>query len=298
MKKIIHILLCLMAALNICLTAQAAGKSPDVYTHTQEAPAFEELYVSNGICVILDKSYDHIEISASEKDLKRLVICTEDGIYRFSIKPEKTMQKIRNGYPSIVIRIPNRGGLKNVSVTSAAKVISENALLAQDILLSATSAAELNIAVQCEKCKITTTSAGEANLALNARESTEISASSAGNINGRIHTGTFSLKGSSSTDIRLTLNARESTVHASSASDIHLDGHCARVELSAKSGAEIDARKLESETAVAQASSGAEIDIRSNGTLTATATSGADIICYGDCTVHANEKSGGSVSKD
>lgn len=104
------------------------------------------------------------------------------------------------------------------------------------------------------------------------------------------------LEASSGADITLELEANELNVASSSGSDIRLKGKSTALQADASSGSDINASELETKQCKASVSSGSDIRINATEMLDANASSGGDIIYYGNPkNKNINESSGGDV---
>ncbi|UMB55203.1 DUF2807 domain-containing protein [Lutibacter sp. A64] len=112
-----------------------------------------------------------------------------------------------------------------------------------------------------------------------------------------IQTLSLSLDASSGSSIKAFVNADTVSTETSSGATIKLEGKSKTFSGEASSGSSIDADKLITVDAYAQASSGANINVNVSGKLTAKASSGGDIDYEGSPTnIDKNTSSGGSVS--
>lgn len=101
---------------------------------------------------------------------------------------------------------------------------------------------------------------------------------------------------SSSGRIAMQVDGGSVDLNLSSSGNAALSGNCDLIEISASSGADVEARSLTCANMDAQASSGADIDISITNSVEASATSGADIDIYGSPqNVDERTSSGGDV---
>ncbi|WP_258848484.1 head GIN domain-containing protein [Polaribacter sp. WD7] len=113
-----------------------------------------------------------------------------------------------------------------------------------------------------------------------------------------ITTDEISIAATSGADIKISVNANSVETSTTSGSDIKIAGKAINHASTATSGSSIDAYYLESENAIAKATSGANINIYASQRLEAKATSGGDIDFKGNPKqVTKKSSSGGSVSK-
>lgn len=127
-----------------------------------------------------------------------------------------------------------------------------------------------------------------------------IRASSGSEINGQsiIKSEDLNLSASSGADMNVEVLCRDLTVKVSSGSEIKLKGKASSFSGSASSGSEISGEKLQVLSAIAQASSGADIKITVKENLDAKASSGGSIRYMGEPQiVNSNKSSSGSVKK-
>lgn len=101
---------------------------------------------------------------------------------------------------------------------------------------------------------------------------------------------------SSGSDIKLELEANEISISSSSGSDVVLKGKTTKLHADASSGSDILAGELHSNNCRASVSSGSDIRVYVTGRLDANASSGGDIVYYGNPSEkEINESSGGDV---
>ena len=104
------------------------------------------------------------------------------------------------------------------------------------------------------------------------------------------------LSASSGSELDLNILAESVEIDASSGADVDLEGKSNTLKASASSGSDIEADKLICNTVVADASSGASIDVYASKSINAEASSGASIECEGNPEkVNIEKSSGGSV---
>jgi len=128
----------------------------------------------------------------------------------------------------------------------------------------------------------------------------KIYASSAANVfsEGAIKADELVVHGSSAADIEISVDANRVKVEASSAADVILEGTAKSIEANASSSGEIDAYRLQVETADASASSAGSIKLSVSQALEAGASSGGSVRYRGNPTrTNTHSSSGGSVKK-
>lgn len=106
------------------------------------------------------------------------------------------------------------------------------------------------------------------------------------------------VRASSGADIDLrNIKATELISEGSSGSDLRLAGTCETATFSVSSGSDLKARDLECRDVAIDASSGSDAEIFASGTLTAKASSGADVEVHGKPgSVKQDASGGGEVS--
>lgn len=104
------------------------------------------------------------------------------------------------------------------------------------------------------------------------------------------------VKASSGSDVKLSLNVKKFSIDTSSGSDAKLSGKVKYLTAEASSGSDINASDLESVFCQAKASSGSDISLTVTEEIQARASSGGDIVYYGNPkSKDVNESSGGDV---
>lgn len=109
----------------------------------------------------------------------------------------------------------------------------------------------------------------------------------------------ISFSATSGADIKVRVNSESIETRTTSGSDIKISGITKNHASSATSGSSIDAFNLKSANVIANATSGANINVYASQKIEGNATSGADIDFKGNPkNVSRRTSSGGSVSKD
>lgn len=127
-----------------------------------------------------------------------------------------------------------------------------------------------------------------------------IYASSAANVfsDGPIKSNELEIHASSAADVEVSVDVTRLIAEASSAADIILEGTSKSIEAGASSSGEVDAYRLQVETADASASSGGGIKLSVSQALEAKASSGGSVRYRGNPTrTNTHSSSGGSVKK-
>ena len=137
------------------------------------------------------------------------------------------------------------------------------------------------------------------NVYLTADDINKIASSSGASVKSEntIRSGSLELSSSSGSSIKLEVSADEVNSATSSGAHIDLYGTTEYLSAKASSGSHIDADDLKARNALAKASSGANIDLYVEKSLTAKASSGGDIDYTGNPRdVNKDTSSGGSIS--
>lgn len=102
----------------------------------------------------------------------------------------------------------------------------------------------------------------------------------------------------SAADVAGSCNYNNVVIVATSGADIDISGECTKVVIDSSSGADVDTSELYCVDAEVSATSGADVSIRISRELNATASSGGNIVYYGNPHVTTkNSSSGGSVKQ-
>ncbi|MFS4467958.1 head GIN domain-containing protein [Maribacter sp. 2210JD10-5] len=112
-----------------------------------------------------------------------------------------------------------------------------------------------------------------------------------------IESNELSIESSSGSILNAEVMANELELDASSGANIEVSGKAVEVYVDGSSGANIRAKNLEAKKCRAEGSSGSNISVNVSETLTADASSGANISYLGDATVKKNKSVSGSVHK-
>lgn len=128
---------------------------------------------------------------------------------------------------------------------------------------------------------------------------TDVKTSSGANVYSQnaVKTDDIELSASSGSNITMEFNADYLKADCSSGSNIILSGYTRESELEASSGSNLKAEELKSDKGMMRASSGATIIATVEKELTAKASSGGNIIYYGEpASTNIDSSSGGSVN--
>jgi hypothetical protein len=115
---------------------------------------------------------------------------------------------------------------------------------------------------------------------------------------GNINVGNLNISLSSGADFKGTVTATNLNIDQSSGSDMDIKGKVNSLKVSTSSGSDFNGYDLVSETCVADASSGSDIEITVNKTLQAEASSGGGINYKGNGVITSvSNSSGGKIKK-
>lgn len=135
---------------------------------------------------------------------------------------------------------------------------------------------------------------------VNFTELTEINSSSGADIytTNFIISDQITVNASSGSDQELTIKANHIKCNASSGADIDLKGKVTSINANASSGAAINALQLVTEQCSSTASSGADVNLNCTKTITAKASSAANISYRGNpSNINKSDSSGAHISK-
>lgn len=114
-----------------------------------------------------------------------------------------------------------------------------------------------------------------------------------------LHTDDLTIDSSSGSQVKVDVEAKSIDSESSSGSDIEIEGSCDYFSANSSSGSKIDADDLRAKEVVAEASSGANIDVFASESINAKASSGGSIDVDGEPKNKTIKKSsGGHVSVD
>ena len=209
----------------------------------------------------------------------------------------KTVRVNGKKVPHYVVRVtsPNLAGIK-VSRSSTGKA---SGIDADTFEARASSSGDLTLEGRATSAKIEASSSGDLDAAGFEAVSLNASASSSGDVSA-LMAGTDLAKVSASSSGKVTLrslNAAKFEMDVSSGGEVEAAGACASVDVSASSGADVDASELKCETATVNASSGADVEAFASVSASGNASSGADISFGGSpAQQQVNTSSGGDVT--
>ena len=132
------------------------------------------------------------------------------------------------------------------------------------------------------------------------KELDEIDASSGSDVvsENTLSGETLDVEASSGSDVTLNVVYKNFSIDISSGSDAKISGKTKNFIAEASSGSDVTARNLESVNCKVRSSSGSDISVNVSDEISAKASSGGDIVYYGNPQVkEINESSGGDVKQ-
>jgi hypothetical protein len=187
--------------------------------------------------------------------------------------------------------------LEEVRASQSSRFTSDN-IDADDFSASASSSAYVKLAGVSGDTGLSASSSGELKAADLQARTLRISASSSGEATGTV-TGTGETVVDASSSGEATVFSKAAalfTVDVSSGGSAELSGACKSADLSASSGASIEADALRCESVTAGASSGGDIEAYATGPASGRASSGGSVEFSGNPSEQdSSESSGGSV---
>jgi hypothetical protein len=130
---------------------------------------------------------------------------------------------------------------------------------------------------------------------------TDLETSSGSNVwsQNRLKVDEIEISSSSGSNITIDLDAKSIEAHCSSGSNMHLSGIATKALLKSSSGANLLCPDLMAEQCEMRASSGSRVSSGVSGKLNASASSGGNIVYYGNPAItEFSTSSGGSINKN
>lgn len=279
MKKILIAVLLLSAIISVgsCIYTIAGARtlkgSGKLITQTVAAPSFDKVKASRSVTVIItDKVSDKLLIEADDNIMQYVTTEVKDSELKISI--DKSIDRFDR--VSVTVSVPANGHIRSLQASSAANIVTEVALSADEFELDASSAAKITAMVTARECTIDASSAARI-IATVTSDECKIDASSASDIEADVTTSHCLADASSAAKIQLTGSAQNSTVEISSAASYR-------------------APEFTVANYTIAASSGSNASILCTKELNASASSGASIRHAGEGTGNIRTSSGGSIS--
>lgn len=257
-KTIIIIAMTLTAVAGFCATlpfTKSLKGSGKLETVTRSVTEYNSVSAARGINVLLDPSAREIKVTADDNVIGYVVTEVRDRTLTVTISNE--INSLSNC--TVKVTVPDNGSLTGLSASSSAEIKHTGTLQCRDMELSASSAADIKLAIKCRNC---------------------------------------TAKASSGADIDLKAEVTEVNIKASSGADVEMEGKADTCAVSASSGASCDMEDLVVGNCTVSASSGASAKVNCTGTLNASASSGASVKYRGKCTVISKASSGGRVKEN
>ena len=298
----IVILFTALASMFFCQEANAQKiKGSNTITSEQRPISndYQSLKVSQGIKVTLTTNQD-----------PKAFITANDNIMPY-VKVEKSGSELKvyldnSKYKSfsnikVSVQLPQNPKLNHIDASSAAKVDVDQAIDNSKVTAEASSAAHIEFRgeVKAKTLYIKSSSAADIRILDSNVDAIDAEATSAAEIELKAKAESIKAVASSAANIDVYTLCTHLVANGTSSAELSLSGKAKNLSINVSSAAEADADDLEvSGEAVLTAASGAEISAWCNGTLNATASSGADIEWKGKANAQIRKSSGGSVSKN
>lgn len=215
---------------------------------------FEAVKASRGVKVVIADRTGDVEVQADDNLIQYIMVKQEGKTLRISVEEGIQIRSMEN----IVVTVPYNAGICKLDASSAAKILVDRQLVADEVELEASSAAAIRADVSAFKCSVDI---------------------------------------SSSANLALQVVAAQLEVDSSSASEALLQGAVKAASFEASSASSIKASNLTVQKADVDCSSAASVLLRCDQQLDARASSAGDIRYKGDCMVNAHSSSGGSVKR-
>ena len=211
MRKILWIITTLAVAVAACLVgtdgfaAPLPGKriikaSGNIVTREIPIPEFDAINTSRAVKVILAEQGDKIRIDADDNVMEWVIVESEEGELQVTI--DRRIKSINNIHVTVTIPVQGRT-FRALRASSAAEIHgSQVELTGKDLLVKASSAAEIEASVKAGSCSIDASSAADVDLTVEA--------------------ATCNIEASSAAEVRAQIKSRSCTASASSAAGITL----------------------------------------------------------------------------
>ncbi len=284
MKKILTFLVALCATLSaascgfnkIPMQVRILQGNGVITTREVAAADYHRIEASSGVDVIIDRG-ETVRITTDENIQEYVITDFRNGTLHISIDSKQVNTDRGVNFTQLVVRVPLRSPIEGLEVSSAATIYSELPLRGDRLAIDASSAGGVSVAVE-NSCGVSASSAAEVKLRMTG-ERCSIDASSAAEVDAELYVNDCAAEATSSAEIRLEGTAENLTASASSAGEVLAE------DLVAKHGR-------------AEASSGAEVEVKCLLSLDASASSGAEITYYGEPQKKITRgSSGGSINR-
>ena len=291
----IVILFTAFASMFFCNEAQAQKITGSKNITSEQRPIsndYQSLKVSHAIKVTLTTSQDAKAFITANDNIMPYVKVENSGS-ELKVYLDNSKYKSFNNI-KVTVQLPQNPKLNYIDSSSAGKVAVHHPL-------KASSAAHIEFFgnIEAKTLFINSSSAAEVRILESNVDAIDASATSAAKIELKAKAESIKADASSAANIDIYTLCTHLVAKGASSADIELSGKAKNLSIDVSSAADADADELEtSGEAVLSASSGAEISAWCNGTLKATATSGADIDWKGKATAEVKKSSGGSVSRN
>ncbi|HJA98416.1 MAG TPA: DUF2807 domain-containing protein [Candidatus Alistipes avicola] len=236
-------LMAMTACAYVCAQKTVEG-SGTLTTRNVPVGEFESVKASRGVKVVIADRTGDVEVQADDNLIQYITVEQEGKTLRISVEEGIQIRSMKN----IVVSVPYNAGICKLDASSAAKILVDRQLVADEVELEASSAGAIRADVKTFKCSVDL---------------------------------------SSSASLALQVVAAQLEVDSSSASKALLQGAVKAASFDASSASSIKAPNLTVQKADVDCSSAAWIRLRCDRQLDARATSGATVYYEGSCSVRA-----------
>ena len=266
MKKIFVVFAIFLIA-NNCLSQNNEAEERIV-------SAFTGINVNSGINLYLTQGDEHkVIVEAESKYITDVNTRVRNGILYLSL--EKMKLRINTSI-NVYVTVT---WIESLDVSAGADVYCNERLKLEKLTVNSSSGADARIDIECRDLIL--------------------QASSGSDIKAKGSTLNLTAKSSSGSGINAKeLESINASLEASSGADIKAKGSALNLTAKSSSGSDINAKELEAINAFLEASSGSDIIAYVLGEIEANASSGSDIVYYGDAIPKLlRQSSGGDIRK-
>ncbi len=303
MKKFLILIVALMVAVMALagstlgvsalrnFTSNALRGSGNLVERRIEALTYSGISASRSVEVVIAKEpAKEILIKADDNVIDHVQVYTNGGVLVATINKE--FRNISNIH--VTVTIPPAKRIESLKVSSAAAIIGNSVLAAEELDIEASSSGRIEVAAGCGDCEIDASSAAKVEFSGKCGN-LEIEASSAAKVLFKGQCTAFEADASSAAKIEAEVKCTSCEAQATSSGKVLLEGETPYATFRASSAAKIDASDFEAGEVNANASSGASIHTHCITALSAAASSGANIRYTGGCKTVIRTSSGGKV---
>ena len=251
---------------------------------------FDGLVVSSGYDVYIEKGDNYsITITVSAEHVDKVNASVSNGILTLSrTSGLKNIKKLK-----AYITMPR---LSSVTLSSGCDLVGNGVFISEKFRANLSSGCDINLDIRTGKADITTSSGSDVKMNV---EATDLTMNLSSGCNAKL-TGkavNASVTTSSGSDVKMNMETSDLKLQLSSGCNAKLTGKAVNAFFITSSGSNIDAKDLIADHVAITVSSGCDVKVHAEKTLSVTASSASSITYSGDPVITSNLSRSSTLKK-